>query len=83
MAPSCTARFSGSPHLAHEASTVSMFREDPESAAEYLNQVLADGTREEFLVAMCYLVEAFGGFAGVPAALLRSQNPLQVISWSQ
>ena len=64
-----TAKSKTSPHVAHEAPMVSMFREDPESAAEYLNQVLADGTREELLVAMCYLVEAFGGFAGASSAV--------------
>ena len=56
------------PYVAHEASTVSMFREDPELAAEYLNQVLTDGTREELLLAMRYLAEAFGGVSGVARA---------------
>ena len=45
-----------------------MFREDPELAAEYLNQVLADGDRKELLLAMRYLASAFGGVAGVAAA---------------
>ena len=56
------------PYVSHEESTVSMFREDPEFAAEYLNQVLADGTREELLLAMRYLTEAFGGVVGVARA---------------
>jgi probable addiction module antidote protein len=56
------------PFVSHEEATVSMFREDPELAAEYLNQVLADGDHRELLVAMRYLASAFGGVAGVAAA---------------
>jgi len=56
------------PFVSHEEATVSMFREDPELAAEYLNQVLADGDRKELLLAMRYLASAFGGVAGVAAA---------------
>ena len=57
-----------SPSVSHEAATVSMFRDDPALAAEYLNQVLADGTREELLLAMRYLTSAFGGIAGIAQA---------------
>jgi probable addiction module antidote protein len=56
------------PFVSHEEATVSMFREDPELAAGYLNQVLADGDRKELLLAMRYLANAFGGVAGVAAA---------------
>ena len=56
------------PHVSHEEATVSMFRDDPELAAEYLNQVLADGSREELLLAMRYLASAFGGVAGIAQA---------------
>jgi probable addiction module antidote protein len=45
-----------------------MFRGDPELAAEYLNQVLADGTQAELLLAMRYLASAFGGVPGVARA---------------
>lgn len=45
-----------------------MFRDDPALAAEYLNQVLADGEREELLLAMRYLATAFGGISGVARA---------------
>lgn len=45
-----------------------MFRDDPELAAEYLNQVFADGQREEILLAMRYLTTAFGGISGVARA---------------
>ena len=56
------------PYVSHEEATVSMFREDPELAAEYLNSVLADGDRKELLRAMRYLSTAFGGVAGVAKA---------------
>lgn len=56
------------PFVSHEQATASMFREDPELAAEYLNQVLADGDRKELLLAMRHLASAFGGVAGVAAA---------------
>lgn len=56
------------PHVSHEDATVSMFRDDPELAAEYLNQVLADGERQELLLAMRYLATAFGGVSGVARA---------------
>jgi DNA-binding phage protein len=56
------------PSVAHDASTVALFRSDPELAAEYLNQVLADGTIEELLLAMRHLSSAFGGATGVAEA---------------
>ena len=52
----------------HEAATVAMFRDDPELAAEYLNQVLADGSREELLLGLRYLTAAFGGVTGIAQA---------------
>ena len=56
------------PHASHEDATIAMFRDDPELAAEYLNQVLAHGQREELLLAMRYLSNAFGGVSGVARA---------------
>lgn len=56
------------PHTSHEDATVSMFRDDPELAAEYLNQVLADGSRAELLLAMRYLTSAFGGVPAIAQA---------------
>lgn len=56
------------PHVSHEDATIAMFRDDPALAAEYLNQVLADGQREELLLAMRYLSNAFGGISGVARA---------------
>ena len=45
-------------------------------AAEYLNQVLADGKREELLLAMRYLATAFGGVSGVGRVLAFAVDPL-------
>jgi probable addiction module antidote protein len=56
------------PHVSQEEATISMFRDDPELAAEYLNQVLCDGSRDELLIAMRYLTGAFGGVAGIAQA---------------
>ena len=56
------------PHVSHEEATVATFRDDPELAAEYLNQVLAGGDRDELLLAMRYLATAFGGLAGIARA---------------
>jgi probable addiction module antidote protein len=66
--PKAKTRLRVPPHVSHEDATVLMFRDDPELAAEYLNQVLADGEREELLLAMRYLASAFGGVAGVARA---------------
>ena len=41
-----------------------MFRDDPELAEKYLNQVLADGQRGELLLAMRYLATASAAFPG-------------------
>ena len=51
--------------VSHEAATIAMFRDDPELASEYLNQVLADGSQEELLLGLRYLTAAFGGVAGI------------------
>lgn len=56
------------PYVSHEEATASMFRDDPALAAEYLNQVLADGDKAELLVAMRHLTAAFGGVAGIAQA---------------
>jgi len=49
------------PHSDHNTMVVEMFREDPEFAAEYLNQVLEDGEEKELLIALRRIAEAFGG----------------------
>ena len=55
---------------------VEMFREDPEFAAEYLNQVLEDGSRSELLLAMRYLTVAFSGLAGIAQATRSNASAL-------
>lgn len=52
----------------HEEATIETFRDDPEFAAEYLNQVLEDGDQDELLVALRRMAGAFGGVAGVAEA---------------
>jgi len=49
------------PFRHHEEATIESFRNDPEFAAEYLNAILADGDREELLLALRYMANAFGG----------------------
>ena len=44
---------------------VELFREDPELAAEYLKQSIANGGQQEFLRAMRYITSAFGEIPGV------------------
>ena len=39
------------PYISHEEATMQSFKRAPEFAAEYLNAVLEDGTREELLAA--------------------------------
>lgn len=50
-----------SPSVAHDDAVVEMFRVDPAFAAEFLNQVLADGDQKELLIAMRRIAAAFGG----------------------
>ena len=49
------------PFRHHEEATIESFRNDPEFAAEYLNAILADGDREELLLALRYMAKSFGG----------------------
>ena len=46
--------------VSHEEATASMFRKDPQFAAEYLNQMLADGGGKELLFAIRHFAAAFG-----------------------
>jgi probable addiction module antidote protein len=52
----------------HEKATIESFRDDPEFAAEYLNQVLEDGDQDELLVALRRMADAFGGVSEVAEA---------------
>jgi probable addiction module antidote protein len=47
----------------HEDATVESFRRDPSFAADYLNDVLADGDEGELMVALRRVAEAFGGIS--------------------
>lgn len=47
----------------HEDATVESFRRDPSFAADYLNDVLADGDERELMVALRRVAEAFGGIS--------------------
>ena len=51
--------------IGHDAASATMFRNDPQLAAEFLNAVLADGDKKELLIAMRQLTLAFGGVANV------------------
>ena len=52
----------------HEQATIESFREDPEFAAEYLNQVLEDGDQDELMVALRRVAGAFGGVGEIAEA---------------
>ena len=52
----------------HEAATIESFRDDPEFAAEYLNQVLEDGDQDELMVALRRMAAAFGGVGVIAEA---------------
>ncbi len=58
------------PHRTHDEATIESFRRDPKFAAAYLNAVLNDGDRAEFMTAIRYVTEAFGG---VPAIADKTQ----------
>ena len=49
------------PQIAHEAATIASLKRDPAFAVEYLNAVLADGDREELLLSLRRMADAFGG----------------------
>lgn len=49
----------------HEEATITMFREDPSLAAEYLNDVLASGDEVDLMLALRDLSKAFGGIQEV------------------
>lgn len=47
--------------ISHDEVTTASFRRDPELAAAYLNDVLADGDQEELMIALRRMSTAFGG----------------------
>src|SRR5262245_15967565 len=52
----------------HELATVESLGRDPAYAAQYLDSVLADGSQEEWLLALRRLSEAFSGVQRVATA---------------
>jgi len=58
------------PYRNHEEAVVELLRDDPEFAAEYLNQVLEDSDQKELRLALRRAAEAFGG---VPEIAKRTQ----------
>lgn len=49
------------PYRSHYEATLASFRDDPEFAAEYLNEVLEDGDQRKLLLALRHMAKAFGG----------------------
>lgn len=48
------------PYVTHEEATIASFRNDPEYAAEYLNDVLEYGDQEELMLALRRIGQAYG-----------------------
>lgn len=48
-------------HRSHEDASAEMFRNDPQLATEYLNDVLANGDEVDIMLALRVLSCAFGG----------------------
>ena len=51
--------------ISHKKATIAALKRDPAFAVEYLNAVLADGDREELLLSLRRMAEAFGGVAAL------------------
>jgi len=49
----------------HEDATIASFRRDRKFAASYLDQVLADGSQDELMLALRRVSDAFGGVPGL------------------
>lgn len=69
------------PSRPHEESVIELLRDNAEFRTEYLNDVLADGNKDEILLALRRVAEAFG-MARVaenahlnPTSLYRSLSP--------
>lgn len=63
-------------HRSHDEATIESFRRDPKFAAAYLNAVLNDGDHAEFMVALRYVTEAFGGVPTVAEKTRRNPTTL-------
>jgi probable addiction module antidote protein len=60
----------------HDAAIEELLRGDPALSAEYLDQTLREGTREEMLFAMRRVVRANGGVARIAGATGLNENTL-------
>ena len=68
------------PYISHEEATIASFREDPAYAAEYLNAVLEDGTREELMLALRRVAAARGMKEVAKTAQLNSKTLYRTLS---
>lgn len=66
----------------HDDSVVELLHDDPAFAAQYLNDVLADGDQEELMTALRRVAQASGGVQAVadtaklnPTTLYRTLSP--------
>ena len=60
----------------HDDAMAELFRDDPEFAAHYLDEILRDGEQADLLVALRQMAKAFGGAGSVAASA--GVNPTQI-----
>ena len=60
----------------HDAAIEELLRDDPALSAEYLDQSLREGTREEVLFAMLRVIRAHGGVAKIASETGLNENTL-------
>ena len=51
----------------HDEAMAELFRDDPEFAAHYLDEILRDGGQADLLMALRQMAKAFGGAGNVAA----------------
>ena len=62
--------------LSHDDAMVELFKDDPQFAAHYLDEILRDGEQADLLVALRQMAAAFGGVGTV--AEQAAINPTQI-----
>ena len=60
----------------HDEAMADMFRDDPEFAAHYLDEILRDGEQADLLVALRQMAKAFGGAGSVAATACINQTQI-------
>lgn len=61
---------------AHDDAMAELFREDPDFATQYLNDILEEGEQADLLIALRQIAKAFGG---IPAIAEKARlNPTQL-----